>query len=116
MLILLIPLYRVDTFYTPGSKDEMTFVKFDKMKVAQIVNQSEERPEHSYKSRLISLLWEHQPFLVSVRIFKDLVFSKKKSDGNNQQYYIFNNTDEFRLIGYNLIVLWGMSLAFISWE
>ena len=33
-LLLLIPLYRIDTFYTPGSKDEMTFVKFDKMKVA----------------------------------------------------------------------------------
>ena len=59
MLVLLIPLYRVDTFYTPGSKDEMTFVKFDKMKVAQIVNQSEEVKDISYKTRLTGLLWEH---------------------------------------------------------
>ena len=39
MLLLIIPIYNQDTFYTPGSKDEMTMVKFDKMKVVKMVNE-----------------------------------------------------------------------------
>ena len=68
----------------------------------------------SYKQRLSSLLWEHQPILVTVRILKGLF--KNRSLADNQQFYIFNNADEIRLIGYNIFVLWGVSLAFISWN
>ena len=35
---------------------------------------------------------------------------------DNQQFYIFNVADEIRLIGYNIFVLWGVSVAFISWN
>ena len=68
----------------------------------------------SYKQRLSSLLWEHQPILVTVRILKGLF--KNRSLADNQQFYIFNVADEIRLIGYNIFVLWGVSVAFISWN
>ena len=38
MLVMIVPIYNLNTFYTPGSKDEMTMVKFDKMKVLNMVN------------------------------------------------------------------------------
>ena len=43
MLAIIVPIYNLDTFYTPGSKDEMTMVKFDKMKVLQMVNSQSDK-------------------------------------------------------------------------
>jgi hypothetical protein len=45
ILAIIVPIYNLDTFYTPGSRDEMTMVKFDKMKVLNMVNSKPSKQE-----------------------------------------------------------------------
>ena len=61
MLVMIVPIYNLNTFYTPGSKDEMTMVKFDKMKVLNMVNSkpNKEQQKSTYKQNLVNLLWDH---------------------------------------------------------